>query len=65
MYCPQVRNTLKYVDDKNKKEFAVDLKTIYHAPSEEIGQKHMEEVSKKLGKGLYGELSIMYEERLE
>ena len=25
----QVRNTLKYVGEKNKKEFANDLKTIY------------------------------------
>ena len=33
----QVRNTLKYVADKDKKEFAADLKTIYHAPSEEKG----------------------------
>ena len=31
----QARNTLKYVGEKNKKEFANDLKTIYHAPSEE------------------------------
>ena len=29
----QVRNTLKYVGAKNKKEFANDLKTIYHASS--------------------------------
>ena len=26
----QVRNTLKYVPDKDKKAFAADLKTIYH-----------------------------------
>ena len=31
----QVRNTLKYVGAKNKKEFSNDLKTIYHAPSED------------------------------
>jgi transposase-like protein len=30
-----VRNTLKYVSDKDKKPFANDLKTIYHAPDEE------------------------------
>ena len=29
----QIRNTLKYVGEKNKKEFANDLKTIYQAPS--------------------------------
>ena len=30
-----VRNTLKYVADKDKKAFANDLKTIYHAPDEQ------------------------------
>ncbi len=33
----QVRNTLKYVADKDRKEFAEDLKKIYHAISEEQG----------------------------
>ncbi len=32
----QVRNTLKYVADKDKKLFAADLKTIYQAPNESI-----------------------------
>ena len=31
----QVRNTLKYVADKDRKPFANDLKSIYQAPSEE------------------------------
>ena len=43
----QVRNTLKYVGEKNKKEFAADLKTIYHAPNEESGHSRMEDVTKK------------------
>lgn len=43
----QVRNTLKYVADKDKKEFAADLKTIYHAPSEEKGFERMEAVTEK------------------
>lgn len=43
----QVRNTLKYVADKDKKEFAADLKTIYHAPSEEQGQARMKDVTEK------------------
>ena len=30
----QVRNTLKYVAEKDKKAFANDLKSIYHAPNE-------------------------------
>ena len=45
----QVRNTLRYVGEKNKKEFAKDLKTIYHAPSEESGRSKLAEVSKKWG----------------
>lgn len=43
----QVRNTLKYVADKDMKEFAKDLKTIYNAPSEESGHKQMEALTKK------------------
>jgi len=43
----QVRNTLRYVGEKNKKEFATDLKTIYHAPNEEAGRNKLEEVKKK------------------
>jgi len=43
----QVRNTLKYVGEKNKKEFATDLKTIYHAPNEEAGRNKLAEVTKK------------------
>ena len=43
----QVRNTLKYVGAKNKKEFANDLKTIYHAPSEETALKQLERVTEK------------------
>jgi transposase-like protein len=43
----QVRNTLKYVSDKDKKEFATDLKLIYHAPSEEVGYETMVRVTDK------------------
>lgn len=43
----QVRNTLKYVAEKDKKEFAKDLKSIYHAPNEESGYQNMLEVSEK------------------
>ena len=38
---------MKYVADKDKKEFAADLKTIYHAPSEEQGQARMKDVTEK------------------
>jgi len=43
----QVRNTLKYVADKDKKKFAEDLKTIYHAPSEALAYERMEEITDK------------------
>lgn len=43
----QVRNTLKYVADKDKREFANDLKTIYHAPTEESGYERMMRITDK------------------
>jgi len=42
-----VRNTLAYVSYKHRKEYASDLKTIYHAPDEEIGYANMLEVKDK------------------
>lgn len=43
----QVRNTLKYVADKDRKLFAADLKKIYHAPSEKEGREILDEVTEK------------------
>ena len=43
----QVRNTLKYVADKDKKEFAKDLKSIYHAPTETAGYENMQRATEK------------------
>lgn len=43
----QIRNTLKYVGEKNKKEFANDLKTIYQAPSEEAAREQLARVTEK------------------
>lgn len=43
----QVRNTLKYVADKDRKEFATDLKNIYHASSEEQGVTIRDKVEEK------------------
>ena len=43
----QVRNTLKYVAEKDRKSFANDLKTIYNAPSEQEGRKALDEVTGK------------------
>lgn len=43
----QVRNTLKYVAEKDRKPFAADLKTIYHALNEEKGLEALEKVTAK------------------
>ncbi len=43
----QIRNTLKYVGEKNKKEFAANLKTIYQAPSEKAAFEQLERVTAK------------------
>ncbi len=43
----QVRNTLKYVSDKDRKAFATDLKTIYHASDEQKGRAALDYVSEK------------------
>lgn len=43
----QVINTLKHVPYKDKKAFAKDLKTIYHADTEEHGYSNMQEVTEK------------------
>ena len=43
----QVRNTLKYVSDKDRKAFANDLKSIYNAPSEQEGREALDEVTEK------------------
>ena len=45
----QVRNTLKYVADKDRKPFAADLKKIYHAPTEETALEFLEQVTEKWG----------------
>lgn len=43
----QVRNTLKYVADKDKKMFSADLKKIYNAASEQSGRDMLDTVSEK------------------
>ncbi|MDO5572300.1 MAG: IS256 family transposase [Bacteroidales bacterium] len=43
----QVRNTSKYVANKDMKSFAKDLKTIYTAPDEKTALKHLEAVTNK------------------
>ena len=44
-----VRNTLKYVPDKDRKAFATDLKTIYHAADEKKALEALERVTTKWG----------------
>ena len=46
----QVRNTLKYVSHKDKKEFACDLKMIYHSSNERKGYDRMQEITQKWNK---------------
>ena len=43
----QVRNTLKYVPDKDRKAFATDLKTIYQASDEKKALEALEQVTEK------------------
>ena len=42
-----MRNTLKYVADKDRKPFTTDLKTIYQAPTEEGALEALERVTEK------------------
>ena len=43
----QVRNTMKYVADKERKPFSADLKTIYQSPTEEKALEALEVVTEK------------------
>ena len=43
----QVRNTMKYVSDKDKKALAADLKTIYGAANEAKAQEQLERTTEK------------------
>ena len=43
----QVRNTMKYVADKDLNPFCADLKTIYQAPTEEKALEALERVTEK------------------
>lgn len=43
----QVRNTLKYVAEKDRKAFAADLKKIYRAPDEKHALEVLDEVTEK------------------
>lgn len=43
----QVRNTLRYVADKDRKAFAADLKKIYHAPDSDRAAEIRDSVEEK------------------
>ena len=53
-----VRNTLKHVSDRDRKEFAGDLKSIYHAPNEETGYANMLEVTEKWDKWIVNSIGV-------
>ena len=46
----QIRNSMKYVAWKDKKEFASDLKNIYQAPNEKAGKAELQKLEDKWGK---------------
>lgn len=48
----QVRNTLKYVSSKDRKEFAVDLKKIYTAHNKKTVAKIRDEIEEKWAKNI-------------
>ncbi len=43
----QIRNSLRYVAHKHKKEFMKDLKRVYQAPTKEIAKKELSHLRKK------------------
>jgi putative transposase len=45
-----IRNSLKYVSHKDRKEFSSDMKFIYKAPTEESALKYLDEFKTKWGK---------------
>jgi putative transposase len=46
----QIRNALRYVVWKDKKEFVADLKTIYSAANKSVAMQALDELDKKWGK---------------
>lgn len=54
----QVRNTMKYVSDKGRKPFCTDLKTIYHASTEEKALDALQRVAEKRNGKYPGSMKI-------
>ena len=46
----QIRNSLRYIASKNKKEFTKDLKTVYQATTKENAELQLERLNEKWGK---------------
>ena len=46
----QIRNSMKYVDSKDQKEFMTDLKLVYRATSKEVAQDQLLNLEEKWGK---------------
>ena len=59
----QVRNTLKYIPDKDRKAFATDLKTIYHASDEEKARQSLECVTEKWTSKYLNSMKRRYDNR--
>ena len=47
MYCTSGKKHTKYVPDKDRKAFAFDLKTIYHASDKEKARRNLDRVTEK------------------
>ncbi|MDP4381083.1 transposase, partial [Escherichia coli] len=43
----QIRNSIKYISYKNKKEFMADLKTVYKADTEELALAQLDLLKEK------------------
>ena len=43
----QIRNSIKYIPSKHKKEFLKDLKTVYKAETKELAEKNLLELSER------------------
>lgn len=57
----QIRNTLKFVSYKHRKEYAKDLKSIYQAINEEQALKALDEVKEKWDKLYHGSMDSWYD----
>jgi putative transposase len=59
----QVRNSLKYVPDKDRKAFETDLKTICHAPDEAKAREALDRVNEKWSSRYLNSMKHWYDNR--